>query len=273
MKFSMSEAWRDATAMLSANREVLWIVAGIFFFIPSVVLGLAIGDVQETMFADLEDMDQASQAMLSFYSDWGWLMALTSLASMVGYLTLLALLRDHNRPTVGEALKIGLTGLLPGIGAYLVLVLGLSLAGGVLIAIAAATGNAAVGFLVGLIMLVGLVYVLVKVSLAGAVIAIDKVYNPIRILTRSWQLTKGNSLRLFVFYLLLAIVYLVVAGIVGGIIMAVLLAVAEDVATMVNAVVSAAITAVAYMIFVAVLASVHRQLTGPSGAAVMHTFE
>ena len=41
MKFSMSEAWRDATAMMSANREVLLIVAGIFFLLPSVVLTLA----------------------------------------------------------------------------------------------------------------------------------------------------------------------------------------------------------------------------------------
>ena len=28
MKFSMSEAWRDATAMMTANREVLLVVAG-----------------------------------------------------------------------------------------------------------------------------------------------------------------------------------------------------------------------------------------------------
>ena len=34
MKFDMSEAWRDAVAMMTANREVLLIVAGIFFLLP-----------------------------------------------------------------------------------------------------------------------------------------------------------------------------------------------------------------------------------------------
>ena len=51
MNFSMSEAWREATAMISANREVLLIVSGIFFFIPSLAVNWSIGDLQEVMLA------------------------------------------------------------------------------------------------------------------------------------------------------------------------------------------------------------------------------
>jgi hypothetical protein len=270
MKFSMSEAWRDATAMLTANREVLLIVAGIFFFIPGVMMGLAMGDIQALMMADPE---KAQDVVLSFYADWGWLLALVTIATIVGYLTLLALLRDHNRPTVGEALKIGLVGLLPAIGAYIVLVLGLGLFVGVLAVAAGAAGNAAIGALVFIVIAVAVIYVMVKVSLSGPVIAVEKIYNPFRILKRSWELTKGNSFRLFLFYLLLLIAYIVIAAVISGVIAALLLALGTSVATTINAVVSAVISAVVYLVFVAVLAAVHRQLSGPSAAAVSETFE
>lgn len=270
MKFSMSEAWRDATSMMAGNREVLLIVAGIFFFIPSVAMGLAIGDIQQIMLADPEN---AQEVVLSFYADWGWLLALVTIASMVGYLALLALLRDHNRPTVGEAIKIGLVGLLPAIGAYVVLVLGLGLVATALAMIAGVAGSAAIGLLVGIVIAVLVVYVLVKVSLSGPVIAIEKVYNPLRILARSWQLTKGNSFRLFLFYLLLFITYIVIAAVASGVVAALLLAVGSPVAVTVNAVLSAVISAIVYLVFVAVLAAVHRQLSGPSAAAVSETFE
>ena len=124
MKFDMNAAWRDATAMISANREVLLVVAGIFFFVPSLILTFAVGDLQELAAAKPDDL---AAAMLAIYAQWGWLFGLVSLAAMIGYLALLALLRDHNRPTVGEAIKIGLVGLLPGIGAYILLMLGLGL--------------------------------------------------------------------------------------------------------------------------------------------------
>jgi hypothetical protein len=270
MKFSMSEAWRDATAMLSANREVLLIVAGIFFFIPGVAMGLAMGDIQEIMLADPENMQAI---VLSFYTDWGWLIALTTIASMVGYLTLLALLRDHNRPTVGQAIKIGLVGLLPAVGAYLVFILGLSLAAALLVGLATVSGVPALGFIAILIVFVGAVYVAVKASLSGPVIAIDKVYNPFTVLLRSWRLTKGNSFRLFQFYLLLIVVYFVITAVVSGVVGLLLLAIGGSVASTANAVLSAAISAVFYLILVAVLAAVHRQLSGPSPAAVSETFE
>jgi hypothetical protein len=266
----MSEAWRDATAMMTANREVLLVVAGIFFFIPGVAMGLAMGDVQHIMLADPEN---AQEMILSFYADWGWLLALGGVASVLGYLSLLALLRDHNRPTVGEAIKIGLIGLLPAIGAYIVLVLGLGVVAALPAMVAGVTGNAAIGLIVALVIVVVVAYVLVKVSLSGPVVAIDKVYNPFKILARSWQLTRGNSLRLFLFYLLLTVTYFVIAAVTSGIVAVLLVVVGQSVATTINAIISAAISAIAYLVFVAVLAAVHRQLSGPSPAAVSATFE
>jgi hypothetical protein len=270
MKFDMSAAWRDATAMIGANREVLLVVAGIFFFVPSLILTFAVGDLQELAVAEPDDLQQA---MLALYAEWGWLFGLVSLATMIGYLALLALLRDHNRPTVGEAIKIGLVGLLPAIGTYIVLVLGLGLVVTVLAALAGLTGSAAVGALAVLIIIPVFFYVLVKVSLSGPVIAIEKVYNPFRILARSWRLTKGNSFRLFLFYLLLVVAYFVISIVVGLIVAALVVISGDSIGLMVNALLSGVVGAIAYTVFVAVLAAVHRQLSGPSAAAVGETFE
>ena len=129
-------------------------------------------------------------------------------------LALLALLRDHSRPTVGEALRRGLVGLLPGdrrLHAAGRSALGSSLAV-VLVADRRAGRRPVAGGADRRAHRRGrsLIYVLVKLSLSLPVIAIDKVHNPFTALARSWRLTKGNSFRLFLFYLLLFIVYLVI---------------------------------------------------------------
>ncbi|HYD25374.1 MAG TPA: hypothetical protein VEB68_11305 [Croceibacterium sp.] len=270
MKFDMSAAWRDATTMISANREVLLIVAGIFFFLPSVILGFAVGDLQEMMLADPENVQQA---MLSIYTEWGWLFALVMVASMVGYLALLALLRDSSRPTVGEAMKTGLVGLLPAIGTYLVLTVGLSVAVGVVLAAAAVSGVAALAALALLVAMAFVVYVFVKVSLSGPVIALEKVFNPFGVLARSWRLTSGNSFRLFLFYLLLIVAYVVISVVVAMVTGALVLAIGQSAAVTVSAILNGLISSAATVVFVAVLAAVHRQLAGPSAEAVGATFE
>lgn len=270
MKFNMSEAWRDATAMMAGNREVLLIVAGLFFFLPSVVLGFVMGDTQELALANPEN---AADVILSVYSSYWWLILLLSVASIIGYLALLALLRDHSRPTVGDAIKIGVAGLLPAIGTYVILGFAFGLVVAAVIAISAAVGSGGIAALLVLICAVGLVYVTVKVSLAGPVIAIDKVYNPLTVLARSWRLTKGNSLRLFLFYLLLFIVYIVLAAVIGMVAGVFTLALGSGPGLTVNAIISGAISAAVSVVFVAVIAAAHRQLSGPSPAAVSETFE
>lgn len=274
MKFNMSDAWRDATAMMSGNREVLLIVAGLFFFLPSLVLGLVLGNVQtEVQGLATGSPERTAEIALSIYGQWWWLLILITIVSVVGYLALLALLRDNNRPTVGEAIRIGFVGLLPAIGTYFVLCLGMGFGATLLAMGARATGSGAVSLLIGAIIAILAVYVMVKVSLSGPVIAIDKVHNPFKVLGRSWKLTKGNSLRLFLFYLLIGIVYFVVVLVVGMIVGVLTLAAGASAGLIVNAVLSGAVSAAFYVILVAVIAAAHRQLAGPSAAAVSETFE
>jgi hypothetical protein len=263
MKFDMSEAWREAMAMLSGNREVLLVVAGLFFFLPNVALGFALGGMQEIM--AMVDPKQAEDAMMTLMADKWWLIVLGALAAIIGNLALLALLRDQQRPTVGEALKTALRGLLPAFAANLLLGISIGVVFGALLVIARATGNQALAALVLVICAIGVIYVAIKFSLTAPVIAIDQVMNPIRALVNSWRLTKGSSLRLFSFYLLLGIAFLVLYIVVGFVLTLVTVALGKDSALVINAVLNGLLSAVASTVFVAVLAAIHRQLSHARG--------
>ena len=273
MKFDMSRAWNEAVEMMRANREVLAIVAGLFFFVPAVIAALALPEMQQPPVGSNNDPEAVVDAMMAAYADQWWIIALTSIIQMIGTIALLALLRDAARPTVGDAIKTGAKGFLPYLLAYFLLGMGLALAGAVLIGglAAVSTALAALG---GLIFAVLLVYALVKFSLIGPVIAIDKVMNPVAVLVRSWKLTKGNSFRLFLFFLLLLLVYVVIAAILGaifGLISAVLGTGAVSLG--IQGILSGLLGAVATTVGVAVMAAVHRQLAGPSTERVSETFD
>lgn len=264
MKLDMGRAWNDALSLLRGNQQVVLIVAGVFFFLPNLALTLLMPETigqAETRVAGEADVGAMLEAVSALYGEIWWQILLISLLSAIGMLGLLALLTDHSRPTVGEALKAGLIYLLPYIGAQILIgLVGVLI---VLVPVAVAvTGGVGAGVLLGIVAFVAILYIYTKFSLAVPVIAIEEVMNPVRALGRSWSLTKGNSVRLFLFYVLLFVAFIVVAtvlGIVGGVLG--LIAGAET-GAVVNGLIGAAANMVGITLYLAVLAAVHRQLSG-----------
>jgi hypothetical protein len=258
--FDMSAAWSEATAMIRTNREVLLIIAGIFFFLPSVAVGFAVPGVDAVF-----DSPEAMQAqMLAFYSDYGWVFVLVALVQIVGSLALLALLRDRSRPTVGQAIRTGMRGLLPAIGVSLSLIVGSIALLTVVLLITATVPLLGSTLLLVLLGVIG--WVFIRMSLSSPIIAIDKLNNPIQVLRRSWQMTRGHALRLFAFYVLLGLVYLVISLVIGMIVGALVAVLGEDAGLIVSSVISGLLGAIASVIFVGVIAAVHRQLSSPWGS-------
>ena len=264
MKLDMGRAWNDALSLLRGNQQVVLIVAGVFFFLPNLALTLLMPETigqAETRVAGEPDIGAVLQTAATLYGEIWWQIALISLLSAIGMLGLLALLTDHNRPTVGEALKAGLVYLLPYIGAQILIGLMVGLIVLVPVAVGVAAGAGA-GALLGILAFVAILYVYTKFSLTVPVIVVEEVMTPLRALGRSWALTKGNSVRLFLFYVLIFIVFFVVAmvlGIVGG---AIGLVAGEDVNIVVSGLIGAAANMVGITLYLAVLAAVHRQLSG-----------
>lgn len=273
MSFDMNKAWNEATGMIGANREVLVIIAGLFFFIPNAIISMIMPGLPEGFGGTEQDFAQLEAVMGEFYAGYWWLMILIVLAMLIGWLSLLVLLRDESKPTVAQAITRGGKGALTALAAIAILMAGLVLVLAGLGYLSTASGSSAVGLLVFFATLFVLIGLNVRMTLLTAVIAVDDARNPIQAIRRSWDLTKGNSFRLFAFLALIAIVYMVLS-LLAGIVLLILLFVAGETAGMVLGVVLGGIVSAAVMvIMVAVTASIHRQLTGPSHKQVRANFE
>lgn len=275
MKFDMSAAWNEALRLISANRQVITIVAGVFFFLPYLAFMLLFMNQMnalEAAQASNPDPDAMGAAMMTFYGDVWWVILLFMVIQGIGMLGLLTLLTDRSRPTVGAALASGARLFLPYFGAQLLMgvVFGLLL----LVPIAVGAGaSAAAGVVLGIAAVIAFVYLFVKFLLTPAVIAIERQANPISALSRSWQLTKGNSLRIFLFIFLLFVAVMIVGG-VFSMILGLLFALAgAEAAVIGQALVSGLVNAVFYVIFLGVIAAIYRQLAGTSGEALHETFD
>jgi hypothetical protein len=275
MKFDMTAAWSEAMRLVAANRQVIAIVAGVFFFLPYLAFMLLFMNQMTALEAAQTanpDPDAMGSAMMAFYGDVWWFVLIAMVIQGIGMLGLLTLLTDRSRPTVGEALKTGAKMFLPYFGAQLLM----SVIFGLLILIPIAIGagvSVAAGVLVGLAAFVAFLYLFTKFILTPAVIAIELQGNPLAALGRSWRLTKGNSVRIFLFVFLLFIAVAVVGGVISMIVGLVFALGGAETALIGQAVVSGLINAVFYVIFLAVLAAIYRQLAGPATDAVRETFE
>lgn len=276
MKFDMSAAWNEATRLVSANRAVVLIIAGVFFFLPYVVFMMIVGDqtaaLQAGAGAGNGDPEAAMEALMGFYASIWWMVLLFMAFQYIGMLGLLALLKHRSRPTVGEALKIGATCFPSYFVAQLLVGLVTLLLFLIPFAIGAA-GSVAAAVIVGIFAVVAVLYVFTKFSLAAPIIVIDRVLNPLTALARSWRLTKGNSVRLFLFYFLL-ILAVIVVGIVVSIVFGLVFALLGPEGALIgNALVAGLLNAVWATLFLAALAAAHRQLGGERPETVSETFE
>jgi hypothetical protein len=266
MKLDMGVAWDDAVATVKANSEVMSVIAGVFFLLPSLAAMFFIAEPGEL--SPDADPDTALRFMLDYLSENMVPIVLMTLASAVGFLALLALLRNDRKPTVGEAIAGGFTGLLPYIGAQLIVALGAALIAFVLIGAPMAAGLAPVALLAIPVVLVLLAYVTVKASLVVPVIAIEHVVNPIAVLRRSWMLTKGNSVRIFLFYLLLGVGFGVISLVVQGSFGLLFGLLGEGTAAKIaNGTVAGLVSAAGSLVFAAIMAAIYRQLAGPAADA------
>lgn len=265
MRFDSNRAWLEATALVSANRDVLWALAGVFLILPSFAVGILAPPPEPPAGIDRDGL----MAMLSNYYDsaWPWLLGM-AVCQVIGTLAMLALYTDRTRPTVAEALKLALRGALPVILAQLLAGMGFVLAALIPIMLVALTGVQALATVVVAACLVALVYVMVRISLIAPVVMVEGERNPIAALRRSWDLTRGNAGRLTLFYALLLVGFGIVILLVGGLADLLLrLVLGMELGTALGTLVSAALQAVMAIFLMAVYAATHRQLARPEATA------
>lgn len=271
MKLELGKAWDEAVRMLSANGDLLWIIAAAFLFLPALALAvLAPGSELE---AAAQDPDQLQAAFMAYASTYWPHIAIYLVLNFVGSLAILAMLGKRNRPTVGEAIKIGVVGLVP----YVLTILLLALVAGIIVVIAsllgAATGVTAISITLVVLAIIVIAAFSFRLVLAGPIIAIEQQLNPIAALTRSWHLVKGNTRRVALFVVLITLVATVVSFLVSAVLGLVAALVGAELALWIQGVGSSVLGAVISVVVLSAYAAIYHMLAGPRADYVSETFE
>ncbi len=283
MKFDGNRAWNDAVRAVSANREVLLVMAGVFFFLPGLIAALFLAGFQAEMSASVTAVmaapknPAALQQMMHAYAEIAPYFLLLLLVQTLGYMAMLALLTDVGRPTVREAMAIGLRSLPALIGTILIFFLGYVLAslpmGVILMACIAGLGprlGAPIGITIDM---VAMLLLIIRLSLTLPVIVIEGLHRPFAALQRSWRITSGSTLRLLAFFLMLGIAYIVISIALSALLnLLVMITGTGPGFVLVSGGIAGMISAVTSIVLTAILAAVHHQLSGPGRGAISETF-
>lgn len=260
MTLDTNRAWKEASRNVSRNRDALLAVAGVFFLLPQLVLAFFFPQPEPTV--GMSEQQVIALAQTYYLSTLPVLIPIL-ICQAVGTLSLLSLFNAASRPTVGEAMRLGVSGLPTYLGAQILLALGIVFVGGTIISVLA-LGGVQVLAVAGLLLVVLLSIALsVRVSLSGAVVAVEGERNPLRALRRSWALTGGNAWRLLIFFALFIVAFLLIFTILNLIVGIVLQLMGNAlVTTIVTALVTSVMSALMALYLVAIVGAAHAQLAG-----------
>ena len=283
MNFNMNRTWSQAMALVRANFQLLAIIAGVFLLLPALVFATVMPSTMDlmTLSENPEALEQAMSGVLGPLIVYG---LIGMLLQFIGYGAMVALI-GGDRPTVGEAIMLGLRSLPTLILAtlafallYLVAVGVMSLLIGLVAGALAAVGGNAIAVVVAavlvLAMIVAVLYVMARLSLTLPIVVLEGLRNPIAALRRSWALTKPFGGPIFAFYLLLLVAYLVISLLLFGVLGAVGALLGQGPAAALLGGLAQGLTgAVLAMVMSGILVSMHQQLGGRSSVAIGDTFE
>lgn len=247
-------------ALLRANRDVLLVLAGLFFLIPQMILGMALPEVPQGL-----EGEAATKAALAIFGTWWPLVIGVSLVQAVGVLVMMILLTGSARPTVREAMVAGLKALPPYIAATLILAAGVGLVGLLIIVpLALIAGQAAAGIAL-LPILIAALWLNIRTLPLAPVIAAEGECNPFEALQRTWRMTVGHGGRLLLLVVLFVLAALVISVVTTAVPGSILIAtLGQEAGTGVVGVIEAVVSTALMLVWSVVLVAVYRQLASPA---------
>lgn len=264
MTFDMNRAWEEAVRMLKANKELVLVLAGLFFFLPTFALGIF---VPETLTGpDLANAADPVQETAAYYNRNSLWLLLVQIIQFLGMLSILALFA-RRRPTVGQAIKSGGIVLLPLIVAQLFLTLAIGVIGGTIVGIVAAV-SVPLAYAVAILVLLVILFVTARLAPLMPLMVAEHRLNPFRALVDSWRMTAGRGWRILGFLLLIGIAIMVVSMLLSGATSLVAALIANaNAANLIASALTAIFGAFWLTLLMAVLMAIYRQLTATSSAA------
>jgi ABC-type Fe3+ transport system permease subunit len=203
-KLSISKAWDEVRGIIARDGGLLMTIALALFVLPGVISELVTPEAPANEFPPM--------------GYWTILTVLALLIALVGQLAVIRL-GTGSRATVGEAIRDGALRAPGYFAASLMWLLPFLLIGAALLGIVARDPqNVSVGAALGLLLLICvMLYFAIRMLMTSAV-ASTETSNPLAIIRRSWNLTRGHWLRLLGFFLIFLIGAFIVVAAVGAIV-------------------------------------------------------
>ncbi|MGE5564135.1 MAG: glycerophosphoryl diester phosphodiesterase membrane domain-containing protein [Bacillota bacterium] len=257
MKLSLSRAWEETTAVLARDGRLFLAVALALFVLPGLVLDVS--------------MPTMSPGQLPPAGAWIGIAIVALVIWLIGQLSVIRLAMEPH-VSVGEAIARGAKRVLPYILSGFLWLIPILVIGSVLSAVLQLNQqHPSVAAALALIVLtVAAVFLTVRLMLSSPVAAAEEA-GPVRILHRSWDLTRGNWWRLFAFVVLFWIGALCLVWAVDAVAGLLVRLVAEDAGPrslggLLVSIVSQLISALLSVVCFVMLARMYVQLSG-SGTA------
>lgn len=220
MNFDMNACWSRALELLSANFQLLLVIAGIFVALPIIAVYLLVPDIQ--MFMD-PTIDQAVlQERIG--EVLGPILSASFFAAIfqfAGYGAMVALM-GKARPTVGEALGKGLR-IVPSTFVILIMFMVLYLVGAILVMlpfslIGGVAGLPALGVIGVIPVLLLAAWLLARFSMSMPVLVLGGTLNPITAFSQSWRMTKPRQGAIMVFWTVIFVIFTILSLLFNGVV-------------------------------------------------------
>lgn len=249
MKLDYMQCWNGAIAILRDHKEAILAIAGVFVFLPTLLMAQFVG---QPVLEGAEDLNAITAAYSAFFTENAVSVILSNLMiSFGGFIIFCTIVPSHSGTVaddLSKALRLFLFFLLANI----------------------MTGLATfAGFL--LLIVPGL-YVACRLILVPIVIAHQGERNPIEALKKSWDNTKGNGFSILLLVLIIAIIGAITVGVIQMIVGVVTgLATSGAGWPLIDNLVSALGGTALQVVFTVIIASIYYQLTG-KGSEVGEVF-
>ncbi|MXP10500.1 glycerophosphoryl diester phosphodiesterase membrane domain-containing protein [Pseudoblastomonas halimionae] len=259
MKLDLDKAWQAGVRFVRNNASLLMVIGGLTFFLPSAIFGVL---YQPPEIPDGATLEQQLDIIGEFWRETWWVNLIALILSTLGSLSIYRLAASRDDRTVSGALHDALRGFFPMVAASLLVGLPIGLLFGLIF------GIGGLAILLVLFAIPFAIWLSMRMMLAGPVLMAEGDLNPVRALKRSFAITKGNSLRIFFFIILIAIGAMIALAVVGSILGLIFIAIAgadigQNLTTIVVAVLESAVT----VVVIACVAMIYRQLAAPKASA------
>lgn len=275
MNFDMNTCWSRAVELIQANFQLLLIVAAVFLLLPNVAIYMLIPDMQSIV-DPTADPEVVAAQMGSIAGPLIGVGLLSLLCQFAGNAAMVALMSDA-RPTVGQAIGNGIKTVPSLLGLAIIfflmyflgamaIIIPFSILGG----LAGSPLIAGIGFIP---VVVFVAWIAARSSMSMPVMVLESTLNPVKALTRSFELTKPKQWPITGFWTII-IVIMVIASLIFTSVFGLIAALAGTglVSALILGLTSGLSGMIYGMVICAVGTAMHGQLAGPSVEAIEDTF-